>query len=112
MDSVHEDVLQLYKIRKQLRLTDNNTTSTTRLIFLLEDEFETKPKMRLVIPPSHRYQTILAVHIQEHWGEQQTMKQVREIFYWSGWRKDSALSDTEWAGCLHREEINLKLSLF
>ena len=32
-ESVHEDVLQLYKVRKQLRLTDNKTTSKTRLIY-------------------------------------------------------------------------------
>ena len=64
--------------------------------------------MRVVIPPSHRYQTILAIHIQEHWGVQQTMQQVQEVFYWSGLRKDTALFVTEWAGCLHREEINLK----
>ena len=31
-DSVHGDVLQLYKVRKQLRLTDKKTTSKTRLI--------------------------------------------------------------------------------
>ena len=38
-DSVHGDVLQLYKVRKQLGLTDKKTTSKTRLIYLLEDEF-------------------------------------------------------------------------
>ena len=36
-DSVHGDVLQLYKVRKQLRLTDKKTTSKTRLIYLLEE---------------------------------------------------------------------------
>ena len=67
-ESVHEDVLQLYKVRKQLRLTDNKTMSKTKLIYLLEDEFESAPKIRIVIPPSHRYQAILAVHVQERWG--------------------------------------------
>ena len=38
-EEVHEDVLQLYKVRKQLRLTDANTTNSTRLVYLLEDEF-------------------------------------------------------------------------
>ena len=50
-DSVHGDVLQLYKVRKQLILTDNKTTSKTRLIYLLEDKFESDPKIRVVIPP-------------------------------------------------------------
>jgi len=69
-DDVHDDVLQLYKVRKQLRLTDANTTSSTRLVYLLEDEFGSNPRMRIVIPPSHRYQALLAVHIREHWGVQ------------------------------------------
>ena len=30
-DEVHDDVLQLYNVRKQLRLTDANTTNSTRL---------------------------------------------------------------------------------
>ena len=34
-DSVHDDLLQLYKVRKQLRLTDKNTISATRLVYLL-----------------------------------------------------------------------------
>ena len=61
-NEVHEDVLQLYKVRKQLRLTDGNTTSSTRLVYLLENEFDSNPRMRIVIPPSHRYQALLAVH--------------------------------------------------
>lgn len=69
-DSLHNNVLQLNKVRNQLRLTDNNTTSTTRLIYLLENELETKPMIRVVIPPSHRYQAILAIHVKEHWGVQ------------------------------------------
>ena len=50
-DSVHGDVLQLHKVRKQLRLTDTKITTKTRLIYLLEDEFESEPKIRIVIPP-------------------------------------------------------------
>ena len=50
-DCVHGDVLQMYKVRKQLRLTEKKTTSKTRLIYLLEDEFESEPKIRIVIPP-------------------------------------------------------------
>jgi hypothetical protein len=61
-DTVHEDVLQLYKVRKQLRLMD------ARLIYLLDNEFDSNPLMRIVVPPSHRYQALLAVHVSEHWG--------------------------------------------
>ena len=43
--------------------TNHKTTSKTRLIYLLEDEFESEPKIRIVIPPSHRYQAMLAVHV-------------------------------------------------
>ena len=50
-DEVHDDVLQLYKVRKQLRLTNANTTNSTRLVYLLENEFDANPRMRIVIPP-------------------------------------------------------------
>ena len=108
-ESVHEDVLQLYKVRKQLRLTDNKTMSKTKLIYLLEDEFESAPKIRIVIPPSHRYQAILAVHVQEHWGVQRTLQQVQKVFYWPDWRKDTSMFVIECAGCLHREQKTSKM---
>ena len=76
-DEVHDAVLQLYEVRKQLRLTDATTTNSTRLIYLLENEFDSNPQMRIVIPPSHRYQALLAV--------QQTTQQVKEHFFWPGW---------------------------
>ena len=107
-DDVHEDVLQLYKVRKQLRLTDANTTSSTRLVYLLEDEFGSNPRMRIVIPPSHRYQALLAVHVREHWGVQRTTQQVKEHFFWPGWRADTAQFVTECPGCLHRKQVNIK----
>ena len=69
-DEVHEDVLQLYKVRKQLRLTDAKPTNSTRLVYLLENEFDSNPLMRIIILPSHRYQALLAVHVREHWGVQ------------------------------------------
>jgi len=106
-DSVHSDVLQLYKVRNQLRLTDKGSENV-RLIILLEDEFERDPLHRLVIPPSHRYQAIGAVHMKEHWGVQRTTEQVKLRFYWPGWRKDTAVYVTECPGCLHREQVNLK----
>ena len=107
-DEVHDDVLQLYKVRKQLRLTDGTTANSTRLIYLIENEFDANPRMRIVVPPSHRYQAMLAVHVREHWGVQQTTQQVKEHFFWPGWRADTARFVTECPGCLHREEVNLK----
>ena len=35
-------------------------------------------------------------------------QQVKELFYWPGWRADTAIFVTECPGCLHREEVNLK----
>ena len=60
---------QFSELHIRLLFKDKKTTSTTRLIFLLEDEFEAEPKMRIVIPPQHQYQALLAVHIQEHRSE-------------------------------------------
>ena len=83
-DKVHDKVLQLYKVRKHLRLTNAKTTNSTRLVYLLENEFDSNPRMRIVIPPSHRYQALLAVHVREHWGVQRTTQQVKEHFFWPG----------------------------
>ena len=73
-DTVHSDVLQLYKVRKQLILTDTTITNSSRLIYLIKNEFDSDRPMRIVIPPSHRYQALLAIHVREHWGVQQTGK--------------------------------------
>ena len=62
-DTVYYDVLQLYKVRKQLRLTDATTTNSARLIFLIENELDSNPHMKIVVPPSHWYQALLAVHV-------------------------------------------------
>ena len=105
IDTVHEDVLQLYKVRKQLRLTDSSTKNSTRLVYLLENEVDSNSRMRIVIPPSHRYQALLAVHVREHWGVQRITQQVKENFFWPA---DTAVFVTECPGCLHREEVNLK----
>ena len=61
-----------------------------------------------MIPPSHLYQAMMAVHAVEHWGVQRTTHQVKQVFYWPGWRKDTIVFVTECAGCLHREKIYLK----
>ena len=105
---MHSDVLQLYKVRKQLRITDKKVTKQARLLYLLEDEYETNPIMRIVIPPSHRYQALLSVNAHKHWGVQRTMQQVKLVFYWPGWRYDTSLFVTERAGCLHRKQVNFK----
>ena len=102
-NTVHDDVLQLYKVRKQLRLTYASTMNSTRLVYLLENEFDSYPQMRIVIPPSHRYKALLAVHIREHWGVQRTTQQVKEHFFWPGWRADVAVFVTECPGFLHRK---------
>ena len=83
-NTVHEDVLQIYKVIKQLRLTDTSTTSSTRLVYLLENQFDSNPRMRIVIPPSHRNQALLPVHVREHWGVQRTTQQVKEHFFGPG----------------------------
>ena len=106
-EGLHSDVIQLYKVRSQLRLSDKSSTGDVRLVYLLEDEFEPEPRNRLVIPPSHHYQAMTAVHAVQHWGVQRTTQQVKQVFYWPGWRKDTSIFVTECAGCLHREQINL-----
>ena len=94
-----------FTVRKHLRLTDDNTTSSTRLIYLLEDEFEKESKMRIVIPPSHRYQALLTINVREHWGVQRTTQQVKQFFYWPGWRRDTQRKNwfekcrTPWKPC-------------
>ena len=65
-ETLNSDVLQLYNVRKQLRIKDEKVTKQARLLYLLEDEFETNPIMRIVIPPSHRYQAMLSVHAHKH----------------------------------------------
>ena len=102
-------MIQLYKVRKQLRLTKKSTTNEAELVYLLEDEFEAEPQHRIVIPPLHRYQALLVLHAHEHWGVKCTIQQVKQMFYWPGWRKDTSIIVTECAGCLQRGEINLKM---
>ena len=97
-DTIHKDVLQLYKVRKQLRLTDATVTNSARLIYLIKNEFDSDPHMRIVIPPLHRYQALLTLHVCEHWWVQHTTQQVKEHFclawvesryrnlrYWVSW---------------------------
>ena len=67
-NTVHEDVLQLYKVRKQLRLTDASTRNSTRLVYLLENEFDSNPQMRIVIPPLHRYQAPCSLYMSVNTG--------------------------------------------
>ena len=102
-EGLHSGVIQLYKVRTQLRLTDKSSMDDVRLVYLLEDEFEPEPRRRFFIPPSHRYQAMIAVHAVQHWGVQRTTQQVKQVFYWPGWRKDTSIFVTECAGCLHNQ---------
>ena len=43
-----------------------------------------------------------------HWGVQCTTEEVRQHFYWPGWRRDVSTFVADCAGCLHREVIDLK----
>ena len=86
-----------------MRITDGKVIKQARLLYLLEDEIETNPIMKIVVPPSHRYQALLSVHGHEHWEVQRTMQQVKLVFYGPGWRHDTCLFVTECAGCLHIE---------
>ena len=75
LETLHSDVLQLYKVRKQLKIIDKKVTKEAKLVYLMEDEFETNPIMRIVVSPLHRDQALLAVHAHKHWGVLQTMQQ-------------------------------------
>ena len=68
-------MLQLYKVRKQLKIIDKKVTKEAKLVYLMEDEFETNPIMRIVVSPLHRDQALLAVNAHTHWGVLQTMQQ-------------------------------------
>ena len=50
-ETLHSDVFKLYKVRKQLRITDGKVIKQARLLYLLEDKFEANPIMRIAIPP-------------------------------------------------------------
>ena len=68
-------MLQGKKTSENHRLKGNKKVV---LIFLLDAE----PMMRIVVPPSHRYQALLAVFAHGYWRVQHTMQQVKKIFYW------------------------------
>ena len=103
-NTVHEDVLQLYKVRKQLRLTDASTTNSTRLLYLLENELDSNPRMRIVpqVPRSARCTCPRTL------GSTTYYTTGKRTFFWPRWRADTAVFMTECPGCLHREEVNLK----
>ena len=62
LKTCHSDVLQLHKVRKLLRITDEQLKKG-KLIYLLGDEFEAEPMTRIVIPSLHRYKALLAVQV-------------------------------------------------
>ena len=65
--------------------------------------------MRIDVPPSHRYQALLAVHAHANWGEQRTMQQVKKVFLPMEEKRHKSLRHGMWS-CLHREEVNFNLS--
>ena len=48
------------------------------------------------------------VHAANHWGVQRTTEEIKQRFYWPGWRKEVSTFVSECPGCLHRELIDLK----
>ena len=51
---------------------------------------------------------MLMIHAPTHWGVQRTTEEIKQRFYWPGWRKDASTFVSECAGYLHREKIDLK----
>ena len=51
LETLHSDVLQLYKVRKQLKIIDKKVTKEAKLVYLMEDEFETNPIIGLSSRP-------------------------------------------------------------
>ena len=51
---------------------------------------------------------MLMLHTPNHWGVQRTTEEIKQRFYWPGWRKEVSIFVSDCAGCLHRELIDLK----
>ena len=51
---------------------------------------------------------MLMIHAPNHWGVQLTTDEVKQRFYWPGWRKGVSIFVSDCAGCLHREVTDLK----
>ena len=108
MEELHSEVKQLYAVRKQVKLMETSDQGKVRLLCLIEGKYTNSPVYRLIMPPTHRYQAMLMVHGPNHWGVQRTTEEIKQRFYWPGWRTEVSRFVSECAGCLHREVINLK----
>ena len=108
MDKLHEEVKQMYTVRKQFKLMETSDQIKVRLLCLVEDKYTNSPVYRLVVPPTHKYQAMLNIHAPNHWGVQRTTEEIKLRFYRPGWRKEVSIFVSDLAGCLHRELIDLK----
>ena len=108
LDQLHQEVKQMYTVRKQFKLMETSDRIKVRLLCLVEDKYTNSPVYRLVVPPTHRYQAMLMIHAPNHWGVQRTTEEIKQRFYWPGWRKDVSTLVSDCAGCLHRKKIDLK----
>ena len=79
-----------------------------RLLCLIEGKYTNSPVYRLIVPPTHRYQPMLMIHGPNHLGVQWTTEEIRQCFYWPGWRKEVSIFVSDFVGCLRREVIDLK----
>ena len=43
-----------------------------------------------------------------YWGVQRTTEEIRQSFYWPGWRKEVSIFESDCGGCFLREVIDLK----
>ena len=89
-EGVHSDVIQMYKIRKHLRLKNKSTTNEARLVYWrmnsnlnLDTEWSFHPQ-----PGTNHFMQCRHIN---RWGVQRTMQQVIKVFYWPGCRKNSSL---------------------
>ena len=108
MEEMHSEVKQLYAVRKQIKLMESTDQVKVRLLCLVEGKYTNSLVYRLIVLPTHRFQAMRMVHASNHWGVQRTTEEIKQKFYWPGWRKEVSIFVSDCAGCLHRELIDLK----
>ena len=104
MEELHAEVKQMYTVRKQIKLMEASDQIKVRLLCLVEGKYTNSPVYRLIVPPTQRYQAMLMIHAPNHWGVQYTTNEVRQSFYWPGWRKDVSAFVFDCSGCFHRSK--------
>ena len=108
MEDVHSEVKEMYAVRKQIKLMEPTEQVKVKLLCLIEGKYTNFPVYRLIFPPTHRFQAMCMVHAANHWGVQRITEEIKQRFYWPGWRKEVSRFVSECPGCLHRELIDLK----